>query len=129
MSTKKPVKRAVPKKAPAKKVIAKKPVKKASVKKSAKKTSSPKPLQYSDDSTSFWMTDGQVLNSLLALRDALSSMEEEVFSYHVTDDKNDFADWVESVLCDESCAKDLVKVKTPQSAKTVVVKHLKYYII
>jgi hypothetical protein len=75
------------------------------------------------------MTDGQVLNSLLALRDALDRMSEEVYSYHVQSDKNDFANWVGAVLCDEGCAKDLEKAKTPKSAKTVVVKHLKYYVV
>lgn len=88
-----------------------------------------KELFIADDSTCFWLTDGQILNSLLALRDALENMNEEVYRYHVGNDHNDFSDWVGAVLCDEDCARDLESANTPQSAKSVVIKHLKFYVI
>ena len=123
------------KKTPAKKVVkkvakkvAKKATKKTTTKKIVKKAViTKKDLVYADNQTSFWVSNGQILNSLLALRDALAEMEKEVYAYHVNTDHNDFANWVEVVLCDNKCAKDLVKAKTPSSAKTVVVKHLKTY--
>ncbi len=90
-------------------------------------TESVKPLVYADNQTSFWVSNGQILNSLVALRDALDAMEKEVYHYHAGEAHNDFANWVAAVLCDEDCAKDLEKAKTPTSAKTVVVKHLKAY--
>jgi hypothetical protein len=68
-----------------------------------------------------------VLNSLVALRDALNEMEEGVYSYHAGQAHNDFANWVSEVLADNACAVELQKAKTPKSAKTVVVKHLKLY--
>lgn len=140
----------VTKKAPAKKTTAKKAVKKASVKKTVKKTTVKKPvskksvkktakkaggkktkkeLVYSDNKTSFWVTDGQILNSLVALRDALAEMEKEVYSYHAGKAHNHFADWVNDVLADAKCATELKKAMTPKSAKTVVVKHLKFYVV
>jgi len=64
---------------------------------------------------------------LLALRDALDEMEKEVYAYHAGNAQNDFANWVAAVLADNACATDLQKAKTPKSAKTTVVKHLKYY--
>lgn len=124
-----PTKKAT-KKAPAKKKVAAKKVAKKTTKKAAKKTtrkSSKKALVYADDQQSFWMTDGQILNSLLALRDALAEMEKEVYEYHATGWQNDFAQWVDVVLCDSKCAADLAKAKTPKSARTVVVRHLKFY--
>lgn len=112
------------------------PTKKAAPKKAAKKTtkkapkkSAEKQLVYANDGTSFWVTDGQILNSLVSLRDALSSMHKDVYKYHAEGDHNDFANWVEVVLCDGDCATDLRKAKTPTSAKTVVVRHLKYYAV
>ena len=111
-----------------KKVAPKKVVKKASVKKVApKKVAAKKTIVYADNTHSFWVNDGQVLNSLIALQDALLSMQESVFKHHVSKDKHDFADWVDSVLCDSTCAADLRKTKAPTSARTVVVKHLKSY--
>jgi hypothetical protein len=145
MSTKKIVKKTVAKKAvkktPAKKVTVKKvlknvvkkaPVKKASKKAPVKKTttkkvSNKKGLVYASDQTSFWLKNGQILNSLISLRDALKKMEKEVYSYHAGGAHNDFANWVDVVLYDPKCAKDLEKAKTQTLAKTVVIRHLKFY--
>lgn len=131
---KKAAKKAV-KKAPAKKAakkatkrVAKKTTKKTAAKKATKK-SVKKSLVYAPDQQSFWVSDGQILNSLLALRDALAEMEKEVYKYHADGWQNDFAQWVEVVLNDTKCATDLRKAKTPKSARTVVVRHLKFYIV
>lgn len=112
----------------------KKPVKKTAVKKTATKkvTAKPKnkkPLVLAPDHQSFWVTNGEVLNSLVALRDALEEMEKAVYSYHVSKKHNDFASWVDAVLCDKQCAAELKKAATPSKAKTVVVKRLKVYSI
>ena len=124
-----PAKKVVPKKE-VKKVAAKSPVKKV-VKKvvAAKKTSSTKKknLVYANNQTSFWVTNGQILNSLVALRDALDEMEKEVYLYHAGGAHNDFANWVGAVLSDSNCANELEKAKTPTTAKTIIVKHLKTY--
>jgi hypothetical protein len=123
---KKPAKK-VAKKATKKKGV-KKTTKKA-VKKTAKKTtrkSAPKQLVFASEGESFWAKDGQILNSLVALRDAFERMDKDIYKYHITND-NDFARWVEVVLCDGDCATALRKARTPKTARTVVVKHLKFY--
>lgn len=137
-AAKKVTKKAVVKKAP-KKVVAKKSVKKVAKKSLTKKVSkkttkkavtkknSSKPLVLASDQTSFWVTDGSILNSLVALKDALDTMEKSVYSYHAGNAQNDFANWVSVVLEDEACAQDLEKAKTPKSAKTTIVRHLKFY--
>jgi hypothetical protein len=109
--------------------VAKKVIKKGSAKKAAKKSSAKKTLVYADNQKSFWVANGQILNSLVALRDALEEMEKEVYSYHAGSAQNDFAAWVDVVLSDTACAKDLHKAKTPKSAKTAIVRHLKAYTI
>lgn len=110
----------------AKKAVIKKVVS-APKKTSIKKTITPKTLIYAGNEQSFWVKNGEVLNSLTSLYQALASMDEEVFAYHVTKDKNDFSDWVEMVLCDEACASDLRKAKNSDKACVVVAKHLKKY--
>lgn len=123
-------------KTPAKKVTKVAVVKKGNVKKSVpkktaakrvpiKKTS--KDLVYASNQESFWTTDGEILNSLLALRDALAKMDADIYQFHAAGEQNDFSVWVDTVLRDGECADDLKKAKTPRSAKTTVVRHLKMY--
>ena len=121
---KKTVKPVVSKK---KDVVAKKATPKKVAPKKRVSSKSNKALVYSDDGTSFWVTDGKVLNSLLALNEALNEMEDEVFSHHVNDNKHDFAEWVQVVLADEVCAKELRETRTPNGACRVVSRHLKTY--
>lgn len=75
----------------------------------------------------FWTTDGKIIANLVELRDALNSMAAEVFEYHVTRDKNDFADWIEYVLGDAELAGRVRGAKKPTSARTFVVARLKKY--
>jgi hypothetical protein len=115
----------MPKVATPKKAVAKKAIKKAVTKKVA---SSRKPtLTYAENKHSFWVVDGQILNSLSALKDALSRMDKATFAHHVAKDKNDFAVWVEMILVDKDCAVDVRKAKTIAATKTAVTKHLKKY--
>lgn len=108
-----------------KKVVKKAVPKKTSV--TSTKAVTKKTLLIANNQQSFWVNNGQILNSLLALETALGSMSKDIYAYHVAKDRNDFAQWVEYVLVDVACAKDLRKAKTQSAAKTVVVKHLKTY--
>jgi hypothetical protein len=124
MPIKKVAKNKVAKKTP------KKVVKKASVKapkKTTVKKSGQKALVIAKNEQSFWLVDGGVLNSLVALRNALDTMEVNVFAYHALGVQNDFGHWVSNVLNDTECAKDLEKAKTSKAAKTAITKHLKSY--
>jgi len=117
------------------KVATKKVVKKATAKKTlpatnskvTKKAAAKKSLVYAKNEHSFWTKDGQILNSLVALNNALVKMDKSVFNHHVVKDRNDFAVWVDVVLCDQACAQDLAKAKTASSAAKIVAKHLKTY--
>ncbi len=116
-----------------KKVASKKTAGATSVKKVVAKKSSAKKagksLVYASNNASFWTQDGQILNSLQALHDALTTMDAVVYSYHAHKDDHHFANWVEIVLLDAACASDLRKAKTVAGAKTAVAKHLKTYTI
>lgn len=137
----------ITKKVPAKKVVAtasKKAVKKVATKKSvsipvttvtakkapAKKiigTPTPKVLIIATNHNSFWMNDGQILNSLTALAQALKKMDSVVYKYHTNAGRHDFANWVEDVLYDVECAIALRKAKTVKTAHAVVVKYVALY--
>lgn len=86
-----------------------------------------KDLVVASNYNSFWMNDGQILNTLVALEVALKKMDNDVYKYHTNLGRHDFANWVEDVLLDIECATALRKAKTVKSAHTVVVKFLNNY--
>jgi hypothetical protein len=86
-----------------------------------------KDLVVASNYNSFWMNDGQILNTLKALEGALKNMDNAVYKYHTNLGRHDFANWVEDVLMDIECATALRKAKTAKSAHTVVVKFLALY--
>lgn len=77
----------------------------------------------------FWSNDGLIFANLADLRDALSDMSDEVYAHHVTPERNDFADWVEFVLLDKTCANGLRKAKGKKAAAAVVIKSLSLYVV
>jgi hypothetical protein len=110
----------------AKKVAAKKPV----AKKTGAKTGGKKPkrvIAQAYGGQCFWTNDGSIISNLIEFRDILDRISKDVYTYHVTKDKNDFADWIEHVLGDSELATSLRGVKTPKSAKAIVVRRLKIY--
>lgn len=111
---------------PTKKVVSSVNAEKPAKKVVSKKVGLPA-LVYASDSTSFWVTDGNILNSLVALRDALAKMSAKVYAHHVTKKGSDFAVWVEDVLKDPLCAAELRSAKTAKAAHAVVVKYVALY--
>lgn len=109
------------------KVSAKKTVAKVAPKK--KTTKGKQALVCAPHEQCFWVTDGRVLANLVELRDALASMTDDVFTYHVTRERNDFADWIEYVLLDRELASVFRKSKKPNTARDVVVSRLRIYSI
>ena len=86
-----------------------------------------KTLTVASSHNSFWMNDGQILNTLVALAGALREMKAAVYKYHTNNGRHDFANWVDDVLADAECASALRKCKTAKTAHAMVVKHLKGY--
>ncbi len=115
----------VSKKAPARKksVISKKT--KTSTK---KKRSNKKTLIIATSDQCFWINEGPAVRDLVELRDILSEINKEQFIHHVNSMKNDFASWVEEVLCDEKCANNIRRSKTVSAmVKNIEKALLEYY--
>ena len=75
----------------------------------------------------FWVCDGRVLADLRELGAALAEIEDEIFTHHVTDERHDFANWVEEILCDGDCAKKLRETDNRHDARKVVLQALDLY--
>ena len=65
---------------------------------------------------SFWLCDGRSLKSLNELAKALETMDDGVWEYHVTVDKNDFANWIEDVFGEKTLGSSIRKAKSPATA-------------
>lgn len=69
-----------------------------------------------DPEKSFWLSDGRTLKNMKELAAALESMDDAVWNYHVTPEKNDFANWIEEVFCQAQLGASIRKVKSPRTA-------------
>lgn len=95
--------------------------------KRAPKKSKKQPLVHAAGDQCFWVSGGPILSTLVDLERALSEMDEALYKYHATGEQNDFAEWVEHVLSDPTCAKALRKARKPGSAATVIKRRLTVY--
>jgi hypothetical protein len=77
----------------------------------------------------FWSNDGQIFSTLADLQNALRAISDETYAHHTSDGRNDYADWVEFVLLDKSCANSLRKAKGRKAAATVVSRALATYVV
>jgi len=75
----------------------------------------------------FWVNNGPILKDLADLHQALKTISKEQFVYHASGKSNDFSLWVEYVLLDKNCAKDLKKAKTQKESTKIVENILKKY--
>ena len=73
----------------------------------------------------FWSHDGAVLHNMAELSQALNSISNETFAYHVNPEKNDFANWVKNVIGDEMLATQLFRSHDKGSAAKQVSERLK----
>ncbi len=87
-----------------------------------------KSLVVAPPSECFWVNYGPVLKDLRELRDALEcGITDEQFAYHVNERRNDFADWIEAVLRDRTCARAFRRAKTRKEALRVLDRELERY--
>ena len=73
----------------------------------------------------FIMSDGQKLQSLDELSEAINLIEPDVFSAHVNESKNDFANWVEHVFGEIELANALRQYPTPLRMMVSIEKFLR----
>lgn len=82
----------------------------AATKKTKQKTTDVSPEK------SFWLCDGRVFKNLKELGLALEKMNEGIWKYHVTKEKNDFANWIENVFSEKKLALEIRKAKNAKTA-------------
>jgi len=68
----------------------------------------------------FNLADGTEVKSVAGLITALDQMDASVFGSHVTEEKNDFADWIEVVLNNPAMAQKMRAEKTREGIKKLL---------
>jgi hypothetical protein len=71
-----------------------------------------------------WLSDGRVVRSLQALKDALATMKEGIYSQHTTG-RNELSDWVKDVIGNDALAHRLSIAKNKHDAEQAVDAFLK----
>ncbi len=61
--------------------------------------------------TAFYLADGRVIEDLDGLRAILPTLDDKLFTHHVNQERNDFANWVEGVFSDPVLAEKLRKAR------------------
>jgi len=78
----------------------------------------------SDSSKSFYLCDGRKIESIAELITLLDDMDASVFSYHVTGEKNDFANWLRDVFGESKIAEKVAKAKDKKAMKRSIFPHM-----
>ncbi|MFP4524293.1 MAG: hypothetical protein ACLFO2_03205 [Candidatus Woesearchaeota archaeon] len=124
----------MPKKATAssRKSTAKKATKKATTKKASKAKKATKEdkrkavKRDAHPDQVFVMVNGHRLKNVKELADVMERIEDHVFNHHVTDDKNDFANWLHDVFEDVELARKIAKAKSKDRVQFVLYKHISH---
>ena len=77
------------------------------------------------EKAAFWMKNGLKVMNLKELLVSLRTMDDEVFSFHVNKDKNDFKEWIVDVFQDKKLAKDISRLKKREKIIQQVKKRIK----
>jgi len=77
-----------------------------------------------DERKRFFSVNGEVYKNLSDLSLAIKNMSKDTFSYHVNEEKNDFASWIYDVIGDFDLAKELRKSKTKKEFASLVSKRI-----
>ncbi len=68
----------------------------------------------------FYLSDGSVITSLTELRYKIDKIPQDIFEHHVTEAKNDFANWTEHVFKSPELAGKLRQCKNPSEMKQII---------
>lgn len=72
----------------------------------------------------FILANGQPVKNVAELAAILDQMEDHVFSHHVTNDRNDFHNWIKDVFEDVELAKKVLGAHDKKHLQLVIYRHM-----
>ena len=110
---------------------AKKTAKKKTTKKAAKKLTKTKVSKKNDkilkdapQTQYFLFCDGHPVKNVTELAEKLEHIQDELFNHHVTDDRNDFVNWIKDVFEEIELAEDIAGLKNKDHVRLTIYKHV-----
>ena len=72
----------------------------------------------------FYARNEAIITNLSELKESLDKMDDDTFNHHVTDDRNDFSEWIKHVVGDKKLAKEFTKAKSRNDASKIIQKKI-----
>jgi len=72
----------------------------------------------------FVLCNGRTVKNIKELADVMEELEDQVFNYHVTPEKNDFATWIKDIFKEIELAEKLAGAKDKKHIQLVLYKHI-----
>jgi hypothetical protein len=72
----------------------------------------------------FYFINGMKAKNVKELAEVMDRLEQEVFDYHVNQEKNDFCNWVRDVFNDIELAEKITGVTGPKHLQFTIYKHV-----
>ena len=109
-----------------KKKSTKKTAKKAAKKKASKKKGGVNiyDIQETPEEHHFFFVNGHRVKNVKELAEIMDRIEQEVFDFHVNEERNDFYSWVKHVFEDIELAEKMVGVSGPKHLQFTIYKHV-----
>ena len=109
-----------------KKAASKQATKKKTVKKASKAAAKKSVKQNAPTEQCFIMVDGHKLKNVKELADVMEKIEDHVFHHHVTNDRNDFANWLRDVFKEIDLAAEVSGCRDKHHVQLVLYKHISH---
>jgi len=77
-----------------------------------------------NDEHCFIMITGHKIKNVKELAEILENVDDEHFNHHVTEDKNDFSNWVRDIFEEHTLADQLKKAKNKEQTRIIIYKHI-----
>lgn len=101
--------------------------KKKTTKKITKKTETTKKkkiLKDAPETQYFLFCDGHPVKNVKELAEKLEHIQEEVFNHHVTENRNDFVNWIKDVFEEIELAEEIAGLKNKDHVRLAIYKHI-----
>jgi len=72
----------------------------------------------------FILVTGVPIKNMKELANALENMNGWVFSHHVNDSRNDFANWTKIIMKEYELAEEMEEMMDPKEMEMLILKHL-----
>jgi len=81
-------------------------------------------LQDAPETQYFIFCDGHPIKNVTQLAEKLEQIEDHLFNYHVTEDKNDFVNWIKDIFEEVELAQEIAGLKNKDHVRLAIYKHI-----